>query len=119
MISLKDTNKKEYFMRRHLVSRMLHQERTNEIAQKVKSKKALQTMLKLDEIMYSQTDVQHQQQRGVSRMLNKLILTKVEFGIIHTQDIKETILGMFKISMKISDMLTDFKTESVKSKDRE
>lgn len=76
-----------YKLKRLQIQEILNLEKHKEEAISIRSKRSLLIMLRLDELEYNHTNIQDQQRKMLSSLLEKAIDTKVEFNNMHVQEI--------------------------------
>ena len=85
-------------------------DKNNIDSQTIKSKRALQIMLRLDETEYYYQGSQKQQRTLVSNLISLLIEAKCEFNSMHQRELNGTITNMYEVSIKNTYRLRDLKS---------
>lgn len=108
---------KRYKNHKRHVGEFMEIEKQKEMQRKIRSKRTLLTILRVDELSWEDSALKYQQQASLSTMITKVIFAKVQFNELHIFELNqnmgrildagsEQILALWKLKEQTLDKLT-------------
>ena len=102
-----------YKYKKAQINEILTLEQNEVDRQKITSKRALQTMLRHDELQFSEQKQIEQQRKMISGLISRLVVAKLDFNKMHNTELNSSITQIFDIGFKYTNQIDEVQVKNI------